>query len=300
MSAPYAPPPLPFGWTEHLSKWFLVRLYSVFNSTGPTGQPYYFNVNTKESTYVRPILPPMAQPLAKKKKEKPLVKTPIPGTDWLRVKTTEGNIFYSHKIKKESIWHVPDEIKAEVEALEKQEREAAVSSDVSREIDRVKSEVADAVKRKAEEPIPVDEVVVTKKAKTNNAEDESDESEEEEEEWEQEAAAQLAAEAEEEKQRVEEETKRLKDEEEAENQRLLAAQLTMPKRVDLSVEEAKALFKASIRYLNCSSIFHIALDTTQGEGYKSATSLGRRSTKIRVRSSVCSASIGFRSSRGIR
>ncbi|KAJ7667986.1 Hsp90 protein-domain-containing protein [Mycena polygramma] len=235
MSAPYAAPPLPFGWTEHIS---------------PTGQPYYFHVNG-ESTYVRPLPPPMVQPLAKKKKEKPLVKTPIPGTEWLRVRTTEGNTFYSHKTKKESIWQVPEEIKAAVEALEKEEREkeatALAPTDVSREIDRVKSEVADAVKRKAEEPIPMDEVVITKKAKVETSADESDESEEEEEEWEKEAAAQLAAEAEEEKQRVEEETKRLKDEAEAENQRLLAAQLNMPKRVDLSVEEAKALFKTLLR-----------------------------------------------------
>ncbi|KAJ7744447.1 hypothetical protein DFH07DRAFT_924950 [Mycena maculata] len=233
MSTPYGPPPLPFGWTEHLS---------------PTGQAYYFNVNTRESTYIRPLLPPMAM-ATKKKKEKPLVKTPIPGTDWLRVKTTEGNTFYSHRVKKESIWYVPEEIKAAVELLEKEEQEkdaeVAAPPDVSREIDRIKSEVADAVKRKAEEPIPVDEVVVTKKRKTDNdaSGDESDESEEEE--WQQEAAVQLAIEAEEEKQRTEEEAKRLKDEAEVENQRLLAVQLNMPKRVDLSVEEAKALFKAS-------------------------------------------------------
>ncbi|KAJ6484984.1 Hsp90 protein-domain-containing protein [Mycena vitilis] len=235
MSAPYTAPPLPFGWSEHIS---------------PSGQPYYFHVNG-ESTYVRPLPPPMVQPLAKKKKEKPLVKTPIPGTEWLRVRTTEGNTFYSHKTKKESIWQVPEEIKAAVEALEKEEREkeaaALAPTDVSREIDRVKSEVADAVKRKAEEPVPVDEVVITKKAKVETSADESDESEEEEEEWAREAAAQLAAEAEEEKQRVEEETKRLKEEAEAENQRLLAAQLNMPKRVDLSVEEAKALFKTLLR-----------------------------------------------------
>ncbi|KAJ7781274.1 Hsp90 protein-domain-containing protein [Mycena metata] len=230
------PPPLPFGWTEHLS---------------PTGQPYYFNANTKESTYIRPLPPPMAP----KKKEKPLIKTPIPGTDWLRVKSTEGNVFYSHKVKKESIWHVPEEIKAAVEALEKEEREkeAGAPPDISREIDRIKNEVAEAVKRKAEEPIPVDEVVITKKAKTDNEEDESEESEEEE--WEQEAAAQLAAEAEEEKQRVAEEEKRLKEEAEAENQKLMAAQLNMPKRVDLSVEEAKALFKASLFGIDASRSF---------------------------------------------
>ncbi|KAJ7228675.1 Hsp90 protein-domain-containing protein [Mycena pura] len=185
----------------------------------------------------------------KKKREKPLIKTPIPGTEWLRVRTTEGNVFYSHKIKKESIWTVPDEIKAAVEALEKQEREkeaeTAASPDVVREIDRVKNEVTEAVKRKAEEPIPNNEVVVTKKPKTSNtgSDSESDVDEGEEEDWEKEATAQLAAEAEEEKRRIAEEKKRL--EEEAE--RLQAAQINMPQRADLSVEEAKVLFKTLLR-----------------------------------------------------
>ncbi|KAJ6613474.1 peptide-binding protein [Mycena sp. CBHHK59/15] len=240
MSTPFTSSPLPFGWTEHLS---------------PVGLPYFFNVHTKESTYVRPLPPPMAQVPAKKK-EKPLVKTLIPGTDWLRVKTTEGNIFYSHKVKKESIWHIPDEIKTAVELLEQQENERGVETsmrdspvevEVAREIERIKSEVTDAVKRKAEEPVPVDEVIIAKRTKTDTEEvdDESEESEEEG--WQQEAAAQLAAEAEVEKKRAEDEAKRLKDEAEVEIQRLLAAQLNMPKRVDLSIEEAKALFKTLLR-----------------------------------------------------
>ena len=60
-----------------------------------------------------------------KKKEKPKVKTPIPGTEWLRVTTTEGNIFYTHTVKKHSVWTVPEEIKDAVEALEKDEQEKA-------------------------------------------------------------------------------------------------------------------------------------------------------------------------------
>jgi hypothetical protein len=185
-----------------------------------------------------------------KKKEKPLVKTPIPGTDWIRVKTTAGNVFYSHKVKKESLWHVPDEIKAAVDLLDKQEKEkdqqasaAAGNDEEEREIARIKKEVM--VKRKAEEPVPIDEVIVTKRVKTDADETEEESGESAEEEWQQEAAAQLAAEAEVEKTRAEEAAKALKAEEEAESQRLLAAQLNMPKRVDLSVEEAKALFKAS-------------------------------------------------------
>lgn len=208
----------------------------------------------------------VAIPQAVKAKEKPLVKTPIPGTEWLRVRTTQGNVFYSHKVKKESIWTVPDEIKDAVAALEKTEKDredrklkekilkaedAAQRAERERlsEIERVKNEVQqDLVKRKAEEPLPVDEVI-TKKARVDDDVDEGGEDEEsEEEDWQREAAAQLAEEAEQERQRVEEEARLAKEEEEeAEAKRAKeSAQLNMPAKVDLSVEEAKALFKASI------------------------------------------------------
>ncbi|KAF7313287.1 hypothetical protein HMN09_00484100 [Mycena chlorophos] len=202
--------PLPYGWTEHIS---------------PNGQPYYYNVNTKASNIRRALI-------RTDKKEKPLVKIQIPGTEWIRVKTTEGNVFYSHKVNKQSVWVVPAEIKDAVEELERQEAQAP--PDIAMEIDRVKNEVAEAVKRKAEDTLPT----TSKKAKTE-AEKESDEEEEEEEEeeWQKEAAAQLAAEAEQEKRRVEEE-KRKVQEAKAEEQRL---------RADLSVEEARAMFKTLLR-----------------------------------------------------
>lgn len=50
-------------------------------------------------------------PEKKKKKEKPKDKTPIPGTSWIRVKTSEGNVFFMDKETKRSEWVVPDEIK---------------------------------------------------------------------------------------------------------------------------------------------------------------------------------------------
>ncbi|GLB33792.1 putative FF domain containing protein [Lyophyllum shimeji] len=253
MSAPsFVPlaPPLPPGWSEHIA---------------PGGQPYYYNAQTQESTYVRPIpaFPnmPIIQPEPpKKKKEKPLVKTGIPGTEWLRVRTTEGNVFYSHKTRKESVWTVPDEIKEAVEELEKverkrQEKAAKVVVDEasqaererSLEVQRVKEEVQAMVKRKAEDSVPLNEMVVSKKAKVDEEEEDrtSEDDESEEEEWQREAAAQLAAEAEAEKARQEEEAARLKQAEaEAEAKR---AECNMPDRVDLSVEEAKALFKTLLR-----------------------------------------------------
>lgn len=47
----------------------------------------------------------------KKKKEKAKDKVPVPGTSWIRVKTSEGNTFYMNKETKQSEWTVPDEIK---------------------------------------------------------------------------------------------------------------------------------------------------------------------------------------------
>lgn len=246
------------------SKSLVLRRQLIFH-TGPAGQPYYYHVGTQESTYIRPLpsfptIPQAVIPQPQKKKEKPLLKTPIPGTEWLRVKTTEGNIFYSHKAKKQSLWTVPDEIKDAVEALERAEgHENAQAKEVEKlsfeeeqELKRLKAEMQGVVKRKAEEPQPLDELVISKKARVEEEEDEvegerdedeEESEEEEEEEWQREAAAQLAAEAEEEKKRLEEEVKEAKEAEETEARAMQEKQLNMPDRVDLSLEEAKALFK---------------------------------------------------------
>ncbi|CCL99417.1 uncharacterized protein FIBRA_01435 [Fibroporia radiculosa] len=279
MSAPFmamGPPPLPPGWTEHVS---------------PTGQTYYYNALTKESTYVRPlpafpVLPQMAAstaaPPQKKKKEKPLVKTPVPGTDWMRVVTTEGNTFYTHKVKKESVWTVPEEIRDAVATLEREEGEKRARSERDekeareetsrggdeerlREVERIKSEVQEMIgKRKAEEVEPMEEVLITKKAKVEEDEDEEDDEDEddedsdEEEDWQREAAAQLAAEAVEEKTRQEEEKRRQEEEEKVLKEAEKAKgkpQLNMPDRVDLSIDEAKALFKTLLREKDINPLY---------------------------------------------
>jgi hypothetical protein len=204
--------------------------------------------------------------VTKRKKEKPLSKTPIPGTDWLRVTTNEGNTFYSHKVKKESVWTVPPEIREAVDALERIEQEqkqqeladaiakeqaeaAKVEQERLMEIERVKNEVHELVKRKAEDAVPLDEVVISKKAKVRAGENEEDKEDaqesddSEEEEWQREAAAQLAAEAEE-KKLEEAEAAKMAAAAAAEAQKAKEAQqLNMPTRVDLSLDEAKALFK---------------------------------------------------------
>jgi transcription elongation regulator 1 len=93
-------------------------LFSLSPAAG--GVLYWHNAATGASTYTRPApvvpppgfvsLPPPA-PEKKKKKEKPKDKTPIPGTTWIRVKTTEGNVFYMDKESKKSEWTIPEAIK---------------------------------------------------------------------------------------------------------------------------------------------------------------------------------------------
>jgi hypothetical protein len=244
------------------------KIHCSSTFVAPGGQIYYHNAQTQESTYIRPLPSfqnlPLPQP--KRKKEKPLVKTPIPGTQWIRVQTNEGNVFYSHKAKKQSLWTVPDEIKDAVAALMAKEEEdekdaAAIKEEEAKmaekeqlmEVERVRAEVEGIAKRKADDMVPVDEVVISKKARVEDDEGESDgdSDESEEEEWQREAAAQLATEAEEEKKRQEEEAKaeakRVKEEAEAESRK--SKELNMPARVDLSVEEAKALFKVGRFFL---------------------------------------------------
>ncbi|KAK8864295.1 hypothetical protein IAR55_001541 [Kwoniella newhampshirensis] len=161
---PNFPPPLPAGWSEHRA---------------PDGvTPYYYNAQTRESTYIRPSafppFPPTGAPPFiggspapekenKKKKEKPKDKVPIPGTTWTRVRTNEGNVFYFEKESKRSEWTIPEEIKEEVEKLEaeeqaakekaaEEEREKAEQERLEKlkEVERIKLELEEEKKKKAE------------------------------------------------------------------------------------------------------------------------------------------------------
>ncbi|KAF9055246.1 HSP90-domain-containing protein [Hymenopellis radicata] len=220
--------PLPPGWTEH---------------TGPNGVKYYFHANTQESTYVRPLPPPPSNTV-KPKKEKPSTKTPIPGTDWLRVKTNEGNTFYFHPVNKTSLWTVPPEIKEAVEAFERASADP-IEQERNREVERVKAEVEALVKRKADDGNEPDSRV-SKKAKVEDEEEsESSDDDGPEEDWEKEAAEQLAAEA----KKAEEEAaaRKIQQKVEEELAKRQKADLKIPDRVDLSIDEAKALFKTLLR-----------------------------------------------------
>lgn len=203
-----------------------------------------------------------------------MVKTPIPGTDWIRVRTTQGNLFYSHKVDKKSIWTVPDEIKEAVEALEKQEKDdqERVLREQEEESARAEEQRVTAqalkenAKRKALDPVPMDEVVISKKARVEDGEDEDMEDveseESEEEDWQKEAAAQLAIEAEEEAARrkaEDEEETRIAEEEarKAQEEAKNPPPPGMPSRADLSVEEGKALFKVCAFSTSFSALMQV-------------------------------------------
>ncbi|KAI0036739.1 hypothetical protein K488DRAFT_40430 [Vararia minispora EC-137] len=253
--AVFPPPPLSAGWTEHFS---------------PTGVPYYYNAHTRQSTYTRPLpsfsSPTAVQVLGAKPKEKPVSKTPIPGTPWLRVKTNHGHTFFTHKAEKRSVWVVPDDIKDAVAALEREEAQQTDERDT--QVARIKAEMKNTAKRKAPEEVPIAEIVVSKRARVSGEEGEGDEGDEddgeddgeesEEGDWQHEAAAQLAAEAEEQERIREEEEKRAKEAEEAEKSakaKESVLQLNMPERIDLSIEEGKALFKTLLREKDINPLY---------------------------------------------
>lgn len=122
----------------------------------PDGTPYYYHKVSNTSTYTRPVLPGAsavkvstlrARCLAqhaqdkppKAVKEKPKSKRPVPGTEWLRVETTQGNVFWTHTGLKTSSWTVPDDIAELVARLDSE------GWDAREEVERVKAEL----KRKA-------------------------------------------------------------------------------------------------------------------------------------------------------
>ncbi|CAE6499679.1 unnamed protein product [Rhizoctonia solani] len=250
--AMFAPPPLAPGWTEHKA---------------PTGHTYYYHAATKQSTYTRPLppihmggpipgpppaFPPTAIPAPtagpnpgaeaatssdpapekkskKSKKEKPVKKTPIPDTPWIRVVTNLGNVFYTHTERKESAWTCPEEIAeavAELEREEEAEKEAEKEQEMREkaereqrekeeqeklEVERVRKEAeAAGAKRKAEEP-------------GENAAKKPRMEEEDEEAWQRQVAEEMV-------------------QEEGNTETVVPPVFKVPDQVKLNPEEAKALF----------------------------------------------------------
>ena len=133
-----------------------------------------------------------------------------------------------------------------------------------------------------------------------------DEEDEEEEDWQKEAAAQLAAEAEEEEKRKEEEARPQKEQEEEELKEKEKAKgmpvLNMPNRVELSLDEGKALFKVSrlsIFLMRRRMLISIT-DSSTRERHQSFTTLGYRTPTIRLGPSIRPPSKCLSTARRIR
>ncbi|KAI6047199.1 Hsp90 protein-domain-containing protein [Pisolithus marmoratus] len=244
------PPPLPPGWTEHVG-------------SGPGGQHYYYHTASQQSTYTRPLpsfltfpAKPAVAEAGRRKKERPLSKTPIPGTEWLRVKTTEGNIFYSHREERKAIGWYQRKFGTPNNMQIVQRRSLSDKSSTPK-LNASRRNWQGITKRKPEEPIPLEEVIITKRPRTEEGKESDDEDVEDEHDAEEEGrnreAAAMVAEAKEKEmrkaspaavEREEVETKKAKEK----------LQLNIPDRVDLSLEEAKALFKTLLREKNINPL----------------------------------------------
>jgi transcription elongation regulator 1 len=139
-------------------------------STAPGGQRYYYHAATNQSAWQRPLPPPPnfphqirnpvvgispAQALQpKRKKEKPRTKEPIEGTNWIKVTTTEDNVFYSHKETKESRWDMPEEVKANLAEREAEAKAQQVQRDAQTNAKATGEEEEGAEEESDDEPIP--------------------------------------------------------------------------------------------------------------------------------------------------
>lgn len=191
--------PVPFPWTEHIA---------------PSGHYYYYNRQMRESTYIRPLPSstndPSSDPSVPKKqkrknvKERPMKKTEIPDTAWLRVVTTRGNVFYHNVESKESIWDAPDDISSLVAAMafDDEEKEDEIMG-----VEEAKnaSPSPSTQKRKLEEEEPDNREVKRKKIDENRPShplpqkpdggESKQQDDEDEEEWQRQMAEEMVEEA---------------------------------------------------------------------------------------------------------
>jgi hypothetical protein len=212
----------------------------------------------------------------KKKKEKPRLKEPIEGTDWIKVTTTEDNVFYSHRETKEARWDMPEEVKAKLAAAEEAKEEEAEESG-EEEIPVQEEEESEETRRIREE---LDRERGVKRPSDGHGEGKRKkprvvseiEELEKDEEWQKSVAEEMAKEAEREEQggTPEKEEKS-----------------PVPALGEYSSEESRALFKVRFRH---SSFHGNATDIAAGNALRkrhiTACSLGRRVTEIYQGSSI--------------
>ncbi|KAK4521833.1 uncharacterized protein ATC70_004370 [Mucor velutinosus] len=134
-------PMLPPGWIEHRT---------------PTGQPYWYNTITRQTSWLFPSpLPPLAPQEAQPRKKKKQTKKKIPGTNWLFVLTHDGYEFYYDRDTKTSVWEMPEALKEPMEELKKLDEEKEIEKKLKQENEaklvQKEKEDADNKKRMLEE-----------------------------------------------------------------------------------------------------------------------------------------------------
>jgi transcription elongation regulator 1 len=187
----------------------------------------------------------------KKKKEKPTEKVAIPGTEWLKVTTNMGNVFWTHTGRKESVWTVPDEIKDIVEQMEREEQEkiqqqneaemAAVAEtrNPKRKAEEKEHESRGKVKKPKNEESPKPEPPRSKTPVPGIVEDQPEVDEDEA--WKRQMAEEMA---------MDEEAHAAPEPAPPRMTKAEAAKqiFDVPAKVDISIEEGKALFKVCFIY----------------------------------------------------
>ncbi|GAA5965583.1 hypothetical protein JCM3765_004742 [Sporobolomyces pararoseus] len=205
MSTPFLPP-VPPPWTEHKAPggqpyWFNpITNISTYTRPLPSLPPPppppagFPLLSSSSSSAGPPSAPPfLAPPLhfssssttttneensskeKKKKKEKPLKKTRISGTPWIKVVTNKGNVFYNHSETKESVWIVPEEIKDLVQELEIKEKEE--KDEERRKLREQEEEQEERLKQKKRK-VEDEEIDNTEESKEQDEEEEEEEEEE--------------------------------------------------------------------------------------------------------------------------
>jgi len=219
----------------------------------------------------------------KKKKEKPTEKVAIPGTEWLKVTTNMGNVFWTHTGRKESVWTVPDEIKGIVEQMEREEQEkiqqgketemaaVAESRNPKRKAEEKEHESRGKVKKPKTDESPKPESPKSKAPVPVIDEDQPEEDEDEA--WKRQMAEEMA---------MDEEAQAAP---EPAPPRMTKAEATkqifdIPAKVDISLEEGKALFKVRFIYFLPHSGLTRRIDSTAREGYQPYASLGEIVTAV--------------------
>lgn len=194
----------------------------------------------------------------KAKREKPISKTAIPGTSWSRVRTSEGNIFYFNKERKESVWEVPDEIAEAVAELEQEEEEHGTQEEqkaptpppaafgigrlLAAEGKRnVEAPNLEATKAKGKKPKVEEEAA--KSATAPDVEMADGEGGDDDEAWQRQVAEEMAAEEEAAMQAKQGETSENQDKADEKETKVLPKDDDTPQQPKLSPEEARALFK---------------------------------------------------------